>query len=681
VWRQHVLEPEAWARQHTWLIDTIYAEFERTGDWPTVETVQRRLADEDTMRAVAVAQLAIDIPAEIGARNGQQLTLTARALSHCEAAAGLLAQFVAAIRLAVESYRVSDTDHPPMLSGFAVKERLQLDEATYAKLSTLLSREPWFFAGMGGNHDDDGTIRVRVEVLLAEDIETIGDYLDAVAQMRFPEPGRTRPIVSLQNDWEIGAPIGSGGFGRVMHAICEGQQAAAKFIPKAPGAERELLFVELRGVRNVVPIIDHGETEEEWVLVMPLAERSLREHLEQLGPALTAEQTREILTDVASTLADLDGEVVHRDLKPENVLLLDGHWCLADFGISRYAEATTATDTHKYAMTPAYAAPERWREERATGAADVYALGVMAHEMLAGQRPFPGPTREDYREQHLRWSAPALEHVHPALAALTQSCLLKAPEARPSAVEALARLGHAGGTRPSAGLARLSEASRAHATEQADQDRQSALAGSENERRAALAGAARAQLERMILSMCQDITAAAPTVVLAHGADGARSITLGPAELSISPIADQLAADDGLTQGIAFDVVASAKIGVGAPPDHYGYVGRSHSLWFCDAHEQGRYGWFETAFMLQPMLAQQSAREPFALDPGREAAQAIGPGVGTRQVAWPFTRLDDATLPEFTSRWAALLADGAQGALHRPTTVPEHEPQGSWRKQ
>ncbi len=65
-----------------------------------------------------------------------------------------------------------------------------------------------------------------------------------------------------------------------------------------------------------------------------------------------------VLSDIAEALVAIADRIVHRDLKPENVLLLKGQWCLADFGIARYAEATTALDTQKYAMTPPYAAPE-----------------------------------------------------------------------------------------------------------------------------------------------------------------------------------------------------------------------------------------------------------------------------------------------------------------------------------
>lgn len=187
-------------------------------------------------------------------------------------------------------------------------------------------------------------------------------------------------------------------------------------MPKVPGAQRELLLADVSNARNVVPIIDSGESGDNWAIVMPRAERSLRDYLAGTSGPLGLKEAVAVLADVAAALSDLDGRVVHRDLKPENVLLLAGHWRLADFGISRYAEATTAPDTRKYSLTPEYAAPERWRAERATTSTDVYSLGILAHELLAGQRPFQGPQPEDFREQHLHVDAPHLEGVPTALA-------------------------------------------------------------------------------------------------------------------------------------------------------------------------------------------------------------------------------------------------------------------------
>ena len=116
------------------------------------------------------------------------------------------------------------------------------------------------------------------------------------------------------------------------------------------------------------------------------------------------------------------------------------------------------------------------------------------------------------------------------------------------------------------------------------------------------------------------------------------------------------------------------------PSDHYGYSGRSHALWFCDAQEAGSYAWFETAFMLQPLMAQQSNRDPFSLKPGAEAGEAVGPGMNAYQVAWPFAKLDHDSLEDFINRWAGWFADAADGRLHRPNTMPEGNPKGSWRQ-
>jgi serine/threonine-protein kinase len=168
--------------------------------------------------------------------------------------------------------------------------------------------------------------------------------------------------IALRQSWKVGSPLASGGFGKVLEAKADdGTAAVVKLVPKVPGAARELLFEELFGLRSIIPILDSGEWQDYYVLVMPRAEKSLRQRLNEAGGKLSIEETVTVLIDVVAALVSLNASIVHRDLEPENILLYKGHWCLADFGIARYAEATTAPDTRKYAMTPPYAAPEQWR--------------------------------------------------------------------------------------------------------------------------------------------------------------------------------------------------------------------------------------------------------------------------------------------------------------------------------
>jgi len=104
--------------------------------------------------------------------------------------------------------------------------------------------------------------------------------------------------LALAREWVVGEVIGAGGFGRVYAVTSDGEEAVAKLVPKDPGADRELLFIDLGDVRNVIPIIDSGETADEWVLVMPRAERSLRQHLDSRGDKrLEVEEAVSILTD------------------------------------------------------------------------------------------------------------------------------------------------------------------------------------------------------------------------------------------------------------------------------------------------------------------------------------------------------------------------------------------------
>jgi hypothetical protein len=480
------------------------------------------------------------------------------------------------------------------------------------------------------------------------------------------------------DEWLLGEHLDGGGFGQVYAAkSAEHEWAVAKLVPKAPGAERELLFADLRDVRNVVPIIDQGETDDSWVLVMPRAEKSLRKYVEDADGPLELAEAVSVLSDIAATLVDLDGRVVHRDLKPENVLLLGGRWCLADFGISRYAEATTAPDTRKYSMSPPYAAPEQWRFERATTAADIYAFGIMAYELLSGSLPFTGP---DFRDQHLNRAPAPLTTAPASLAALAEECLYKAAEARPSPANILARLGRAADPAPSAGLARLAQANRANVARRSEVGRQASAHQSEAERRQALADTAGQALTRVAATLRDAIMNAAPSASLSTGLKIGWTVQLDRAELRLAPPVTAAPNPWGSQGTPAFDLIAFSEIDLAMPSDHSGYEGRSHSLWYCDAQEAGRYQWFEMAFMLSPFAAKLARQDPFSLDPGEEAARAVRGGIADIQVAWPFTAVIVGELDEFISRWAGWLAEAAQGQLHRPSAMPERNPAGSWRQ-
>ena len=375
-----------------------------------------------------------------------------------------------------------------------------------------------------------------------------------------------RLLMELQSgvEWVFGERIDGGGFGQVYAAkSAEIGPAVAKFVPKAPGAERELLFTDLKDVRNIVPIIDQGETEECWVLVMPPAEKSLRRHLREAGGPLGPAEAIGVLSDIAATLADLDGRVVHRDLKPENVLLLGGHWCLADFGISRYAEATTAPDTRKYSMSPGYAAPEQWRFQRAGTPADVYAFGVMAYELLSGSLPFTGP---DFREQHLNTAPPAPLAVNAVLSALVEECLYKAPEARPSPANILARLGRTTEPGPSGGLARLEQANLANVARQSEIGRDASARQSEAERRQVLSDTAVQALTRVAVTLRDAIMTVAPSASLSTGLTIGWTIQLHKAELRLAPPVTPPANPWGARGIPAFDLIAFSE----TQPPHAG---------------------------------------------------------------------------------------------------------------
>ena len=478
----------------------------------------------------------------------------------------------------------------------------------------------------------------------------------------------------LTRTWQLGAPLGEGGFAKVHLAQDDnGYPAVVKLVPKEPGSQRELLFEELDGATNVVPILDRGECGDYWVLVMPLAEKSLRDHLDEMDGSLTVNEAVSVLVDIVEALAGLESRgVVHRDIKPENILLLANRWCLADFGIARYAEATTAADTWKGAKTAAYAAPELWRGDRATSATDVYAVGVVAYELLTGKRPFLGP---DFRHQHLKESPRPISGIPDRLRALVGECLYKPSEARPRLQNLLTRL-KASMETASPGGVRLQQANVLAVELQTEAARQISAAQAEAERRRELKTVADQSLENVLAMLDRQIKDNAPSVQTSSGRSSHRRWDLNGAGLSVD---FPKAVGPGADKDLPFEVIAHTNIDLTVSPDQRGYTGRSHSLWYCDAPEPGVFRWYETAFW--KFSGAVATVEPFAMPPEAEdTALALSTTMHTYNVARQFMPIDQGDEDSFVEPWMEWFGDAAQGQLRRPSGMPESDPRGSWRR-
>jgi serine/threonine-protein kinase len=490
--------------------------------------------------------------------------------------------------------------------------------------------------------------------------------------------------LALDGDtWTILGPLDAdrSGFGAVFEAeSSSGSPAVVKAVPKVPGAQRELLvgdFVRAAGYTNVVPILDSGEDDECWFLVMPRADRSLAQLIANASEPMIVAESLRILRDVASALAEIDGQLVHRDIKPANILLHDGVWKLADFGIARYSEASTADDTRKHSFTHAYAAPEQWEHQHATGATDVYAFGVLAYYLLTGELPFQGPDLADYRQQHLTQNAPEVTAAPVRLRILVEECLFKNPDLRPHPPALLARLESVEqqSTRP--GASKLAQVSHAQIKDRARQQAEYIAERDRREQFSRKVAAAAQAFESVAVPLQQTIEDNAVTAVFQNivGNDAPRfRVDLADATLTLGRVRP-VEHWDG-----PFAVIAYADIAVDfGRRGRNGWIGRSHSLWYCDAQEQGRYAWYELAFMNSALSDSRSAHEPYSCSP-HESEYALRNVIGGKQIAWPVSEIDRADPIEFIDRWIEWFADAATGKLRRPAQMPERPAEGTWRK-
>ncbi len=191
---------------------------------------------------------------------------------------------------------------------------------------------------------------------------------------------------------------------------------------------------------HILGVLDSGDADGFFYYVMPFVEgETLRDRLARAGELPIPEAVR-LLSEIAEALAVAHGAgVVHRDIKPENVLLSGRHAMVMDFGVAKAVSEASGRQqltTAGVALgTPAYMAPEQASADpQMDGRADIYALGVLGYEMLAGHTPFPGLNPQQTLAATVTQTPPPLGQqragLSPALEAVIMRCLAKRPADR-----------------------------------------------------------------------------------------------------------------------------------------------------------------------------------------------------------------------------------------------------------
>ena len=259
---------------------------------------------------------------------------------------------------------------------------------------------------------------------------------------------RQRLQAQIGAAYQLTALIGRGGMGIVFRAkeVALDREVALKVLafdallnPEAfVRFEREAKLAARLDHPNIVPIFAVGQGDGAAYYTMRLVRGGSLESLVADKGALSLDEALPLLREVASALdfAHAQG-IVHRDIKPANILLSEsGHAMVADFGIARAFsgdDGSSTSGSHTGVVgSPAYMAPEQWRGDKPDGRADQYALGVLAFELLSGQRPFREVSMQELLRKHLNDAPPELETVRKGLPPRVSQAIRRAMAKEPA---------------------------------------------------------------------------------------------------------------------------------------------------------------------------------------------------------------------------------------------------------
>lgn len=256
--------------------------------------------------------------------------------------------------------------------------------------------------------------------------------------------------------YELVSRIAIGGMGEVWKAndVVIGRLVAIKILKEEylgdPGFRerfrteaKNAALVNHEGIANV---FDYGEEDGSAYLVMELVPGEALSTVLEREKILPASRVLSIVAQTAAALhqAHLAG-LVHRDIKPGNLLITpDGAVKITDFGIARLADQVPLTATGQVMGTVQYLAPEQAGGKPASPATDIYSLGIVAYEALAGKRPFRGESQVAIAMAQIKEAPPELPSSIPApVRRMVMSCMAKKPEGRPRSAHDLAQAAQA----------------------------------------------------------------------------------------------------------------------------------------------------------------------------------------------------------------------------------------------
>ena len=287
----------------------------------------------------------------------------------------------------------------------------------------------------------DEALRRKVEMLLKSH-ETSGDFIETPAFEVAPEflIGDPEALVGQSlGSYRVNALLGAGGMGVVYLARDErlGRKVALKLLPPSlvqdeaqlKRLEREARTASALNHPNIVTIHEIGQVDSTHYVATEFIEgMTLRERIS--GGAIPPHEALAIAMQIASALSVAHrAGIVHRDIKPENIMLRpDGYVKVLDFGIAKVMPQTAspqlATQQGMILGTTRYMSPEQARGQTVDARSDLWSLGVVLYEMLAGRAPFEGETPTDVIAAILLHKPPPLEQS-PALQGVLEKALRK----------------------------------------------------------------------------------------------------------------------------------------------------------------------------------------------------------------------------------------------------------------